>query len=75
MFLFCCFSQCAADIERFNGEHGHEKQALVPRSGAEDDEDVEEEGFGKFTVLELFNINSLPRFIYSYIFYCHVIPV
>ncbi|XP_058644644.1 bifunctional 3'-5' exonuclease/ATP-dependent helicase WRN isoform X2 [Onychostoma macrolepis] len=41
--------KCAADIERINGEHGHEKQALVPRSGAEDDdEDVEEdeeEGF------------------------------
>lgn len=77
-----CFSsvvcQCAADIERLNGEHGHEKQALVPQSGAEDDdEDVEEdeeEGFGKFTVLDPLNINSLPRFIYSYIFYCHVIP-
>uniref|UniRef100_A0A8C1R356 DNA 3'-5' helicase n=1 Tax=Cyprinus carpio TaxID=7962 RepID=A0A8C1R356_CYPCA len=42
-------SSCAADIERLNGKHGHEKQELVPRSGAEDDdEDVEEdeeEGF------------------------------
>ncbi len=65
-----CFSsvicQCASDIERLNGEHGHEKQALVPRSGAEDDEDVEEddeEGFGKCTLLDPFNINSLPRFM------------
>ncbi|XP_016377558.1 Werner syndrome ATP-dependent helicase homolog [Sinocyclocheilus rhinocerous] len=41
--------KCAADIERLNDKHGHEKQELVPQSGAEDDdEDVEEdeeEGF------------------------------
>lgn len=56
-----CFSsvvcQCAADIERLNGKQDqHEKQELVQRSGAEDDdEDVEEdeeEGFGKFTVFD-----------------------
>lgn len=46
--------QCADDIEKLNDGHGHEKQADVPQSGADDDdEDVEEdeeEVFGKFTV-------------------------
>ncbi|XP_073686167.1 bifunctional 3'-5' exonuclease/ATP-dependent helicase WRN [Garra rufa] len=32
--------KCAADIERLNDEHGHEKQALAE----DDDEDVEEDG-------------------------------
>ncbi|XP_048028103.1 Werner syndrome ATP-dependent helicase homolog [Megalobrama amblycephala] len=36
--------KCADDIEKLNDGHGHEKQADVPQSGADDDdEDVEED--------------------------------
>lgn len=69
-----CFSsvvcQCAADIERLNDEHVHEKQALAE----DDDEDVEEdeeEGIGKFTV---YDKHEWPSQIYIqlYILLCNL---